>query len=85
MYFETDLKVVTNSIYKGDGISDFMAIIHDCKHLLMTDLANSNMKFIRRQVNSVVHNLAREALHNASFQFHNIPHCIHTLINNEKL
>lgn len=62
-----------------------MAIIHDCKHLLMTNLTNSNMKFIRRQANTVAHSLAREALHNAIFQFHYIPHCIHTLINNEKL
>jgi len=84
--FETDSKVVAESIYKGDGVSDFMAIIHDCRHLLMTDLANSDVKFIRRQANSVAHNLAREALNHASFHYHlNIPHCIHNLINNEKL
>ena len=51
MDFETDSKVVVDSIYKGDGVSDFMAIIHDCRHLLMTDLANSDVKFIRRQAN----------------------------------
>jgi len=52
----------------------------------MTDLANSDLKFIRRQANSVAHNLAREALNHASFYYHlNILHCIHTLINNEKL
>jgi len=28
MDFETNSKVVANSIYKGDGVSDFMAIIH---------------------------------------------------------
>jgi len=45
-------------------------------HLLMTDLANSDVSFIRRQANSVAHSLAREALSNASFQLHlNIPHC----------
>jgi len=82
--FETDSKVVATSIYKGHGVFAFMAIIHDCRHLLMTDLANSNLKFIRRQTNCVAHSLAREELHNASFQFHfNIPRCIHTLINNE--
>jgi len=85
MDFETDSKVVADSIYKGDCVSDFMAIIHICRHLLMTDLVNSNVKFIRRQIN-VAHSLARKALHHASFQFHlNIPYCIHTLINNEKL
>jgi len=86
MDFETDSKVVVDSIYKGDGVYDFMAIIHDCRHLLMTDSLNSDMKFVRRQTNNVAHSLARKALHHASFQFHlNIPHCIHTLINNEKL
>ena len=86
MDFETDSKVVAESIYKRDGVSNFMAIIHDCRHLLMTDLANSDAKFIRRQVNNVAHNLAREALNHASFHYHlNIPHCIHTLINNENL
>jgi len=86
MDFETDSKVVAESIYKGEGVSDFMAIIHKCRHLLMTDLANSDVRFIRRQANSVAHSLARETLNYASFQYHlNIPHCIHTLINNEKL
>ena len=83
MDFETDSKIVTDSIYKRDGVSDFMAIIHDCRHLLMTDLANSDVKFIRRQNNNFAHSLAKEALHHASFQLHlNIPHCIHILINN---
>ena len=86
MDFETDSKVVAESIYKGDGVSVFMAIIHDCRHLLMTELMNSDVKFVRRQANSVAHNLPREALNHASFLYHlNIPHCIHTLINNKKL
>jgi len=84
--FETDSKIVADSIYKGDGVSDFMAIIHDCRHLLMTDLANSDVSFIKRQANGVALSLAREALSHASFQLLlNIPHCISTLINNEKL
>jgi len=62
MDFETDSKVVVDSIYKGDGVSDFMAIIHDCRHLLMTNLANSDVKFIRRQTNNVAHSLAMEML-----------------------
>lgn len=86
MDFETNSKVVAESIYKGDGVSDFMAIIHNCRHLLITDLVNFDVKFVRIQANSVAHNLAKEALNHVSFQYHlNIPHCIHTLINNEKL
>ena len=86
MDFETDSKVVTYSIYGKGDVSDFMAIINDCKHLLGTDLTNSDVKFIRRQANGVAHSLAKEAPYNASFHiYHNIPHCISTLINNEKL
>ena len=86
MDFETDSKVVTDSIYKGYGVSDFMAIIHDCIHLLTTGLTSSNIKLIKRQANNVALTLAKEALHHASFQLHlNIPHCFHTLLNNEKL
>jgi hypothetical protein len=81
-----DSKVVADSIYKGDDVSDFMALIPYCRHLLMTDLANSDVKFIMKQVNSVAHSLAREALNHVSFQVHhNIPHFITALINNEKL
>lgn len=84
--FETDSKIVADSIYKGDGVSNFMAIIHDCRHLLMIDLANSDVSFIKRQANSVAHSLDSEALSHASFQLHlNIPYCITSLINNEKL
>ncbi|XP_024634702.1 uncharacterized protein [Medicago truncatula] len=86
MDFETDSKVVADSIYGKEGVSDFMAIINDCRHLLSTDLVNSDVKFIRRQVNGVAHSLAKEALHHASLHIHlNIPHCISSLINNEKL
>jgi len=34
MNFETDSKVVADSIYGKDDVSDFMAIINDCRHLL---------------------------------------------------
>ena len=86
MDFLTDSKVAADSIYGKEGISDFMAIINDCRHLLYTDLVNSDVKFIRRQVNGVAHSLVKEALHHTSLHIHlNIPHCISTLINNEKL
>jgi len=62
-----DSKVVADSIYKGDDVSDFMAIIPDCRHLLLNDISNSDVKFIRRQANCVSHSLAREALNHVSF------------------
>jgi len=88
---------VTDSIYGRDGVSDFMAISNDCRHLLAidlancrhvlaTDLANSDVKFIKGQTNGIAHSLAREASHHASLEIKlNIPHYITTLINNEKL
>ena len=57
MDFETDSKVVADSIYGNEGVSDFMTIINDCRHLLSTDLVNSDVKFIRRQANGVAHSL----------------------------
>jgi hypothetical protein len=87
MDFETDSKVVADSIYNNtDGVSDFIAIIKDCKYILMTDLANSDVKFIRRQANGVAHSLAKAAPSHANLHInHNIPFCIDSLINNEKL
>jgi len=57
MDFEADPKVVADSIYGKDNVSDYMAIINDCRHLFGTDLTNSDVKFIRRQVNGVVHSI----------------------------
>jgi len=54
MDFETHSKVVVYSIYRGsDGVSDFMAIIKDSRHLLIICLTNSGVKFIQRQINGV--------------------------------
>lgn len=50
---------MVNSInYSSDGVSDYMAVIKDCRHLLLTDLLNFDVKFIRTQVNGVAYNLA---------------------------
>lgn len=66
------------------GVSDYSAIINDCRRLLVSDLANSNVKFIRSQGNKVVLSLAREAPHHASFRiFIKITSCISTLMMNE--
>jgi len=66
------------------GVSDYNAIINDYRRLLVSDLANSNIKFIRSQGNKVVHSLAREAPHHSSFRiFIKITSCISTLMMNE--
>lgn len=87
MDFEIDSKVATDSIYSSsDGVSDFIAIINDCRHFLDTDLSNSDVKFIRRQANGVSHSIAKDAPWHASFQLYlNMPSCISTLFNKEKL
>jgi hypothetical protein len=63
MDFETDSKIVADNIYGKDGVSDFMATINDCRHLLSTDLVNSDVSFIRRQANDDAHSLVKEALY----------------------
>jgi len=79
MDFETDSKIVADSIYGKDSVSDFMAIINDCRHMLGTDLVNSNVSFIRRQANGAAHSLAKEALHNANSMFILTPHIVFLL------
>jgi len=68
MDYEVDSKKVVDSICGGkDRVSDFGAIISDCGRLLGVELANSIMKFIRRQTNGVAHYFAREVPLFASF------------------
>ena len=84
MDFETNSKVVADSIYGKVDVSDFMTI--DYRQLLGFELTNSDVKFIMRQANDVADSLAKEAPRNASIHiYHNTPHCISTLINNKKL
>lgn len=73
--FETDSKLVTDSIYNNNyGVSDSITILKDCRHLLMIDLENSDIKFIRRQANGVAHSLAMVVSSHASLHIHhNIP------------
>jgi hypothetical protein len=48
MDFEMDSKTVVDSVYGGsNGVSNYMAIINDCRHMLAIDLKNSDLKFIR--------------------------------------
>jgi len=85
MDFEMDSKTVVDSVYGGsNGVSNYMAIINDCRHMLATDLANSDLKFIQRQTNGAAHSLAKEALFNPSFHiYYNIPSCISDFLFNE--
>lgn len=85
MDFETDSKTIVDSIYDNkQGISDFHAIINECRYLLSSDLVTSDVRFIWRQVNEVAHILARDAPYHASFHTYiRIPSCISTIIMNE--
>ena len=83
--FELDSKTVVDSLYGSKyGVSNFSAVIQDCRHLLASDLATSNVRFIRRQINEVAHNFARVASCHASFHIYiRIPSCISTIIMKE--
>jgi len=83
--FELDSKTVVDSLYDNkSGVSNFSAIINDCRRLLAFDLVTFDVRFIRRQTNEVAHNFARVALRHASFHIHiRIPSSISTIIMNE--
>lgn len=66
--------------------SAFCAITEDCKYFFSPFFTNSNVEFIRRQVNEVVHNLVRVAMSLVSLHiFTDIPTSIQNLIVNEML
>ena len=76
MDFEVDSKTVVDNIY-GERVG---VIIRNCIHLLGSDLANSDVKFIMRQANKVAHNLAKTAPLKASFRFILIYHLVLNLL-----
>jgi ribonuclease HI len=82
--FESDSQVLVEAIRtKRRGNSEFFSIANDII-LVMLSCENFEVKFIRRQVNSVAHTLARAANSWTSFhRFEIIPSCIETLITNE--
>ena len=60
--FELDSKTVVDSFYGSkSGISNFSAVINDCRRLLASDLVTSDVRFIQRQANEVAHSFARVA------------------------
>ncbi|CAJ2666249.1 unnamed protein product [Trifolium pratense] len=82
--FESDSQVLVDAIRtKRRGNSEFLSIVNEII-LVMLSCVNFEVKFIRRQVNSVAHNLARAANSWTSFhRFEIIPSCIELLIINE--
>jgi len=82
-----DAKLVVDYFNKGsNNVSEFGAILEECKRCRNVYFENSTVEFNRRQVNEVAHTLARKALFLASPQvFNDVSLCILTLINNEKL
>ncbi|GAU20010.1 hypothetical protein TSUD_273450 [Trifolium subterraneum] len=82
--FESDSKVLVEAIHmKRRGNSEFLSIVHDIISF-MSSFLNFEVKFIRRQANSVAHTLARAASSWSSFhRFENIPLYIEHLVVNE--
>ncbi|GAU23341.1 hypothetical protein TSUD_237950 [Trifolium subterraneum] len=82
--FESDSKVLVEAIHmKRRGNSEFLSIVHDIISF-MSSFLNFEVKFVRRQANSVAHTLARAANSWSSFhRFENIPLCIEHLVVNE--
>lgn len=63
--FETDCKLLVESIYsKQNGSSEFHMLVDKCK-LLLNLISNSMVSFVRRQANIVGHNLAKAFKFNA--------------------
>ena len=85
MDFELNSKTVVDSLYDSkNGVSNFSAVINDCRRLLASDLVTSDVRFIWRQANEVAHSFARVALRHASFHIHiRIPSCSSIIIMNK--
>jgi ribonuclease HI len=82
--FESDAQVVTDAVHATNvGISMFSTIISSIKDLLLLN-PNFEVKFVKRQANSVAHKLARAANSWASrCVFYSIPPCIEDQLINE--
>ncbi|GAU24179.1 hypothetical protein TSUD_84140 [Trifolium subterraneum] len=82
--FESDAKVLVDAIHmKRRGNSEFLSIVHDIISF-MSSFQNFEIKFVRKQANSVAHTFARAANSWSSFhRFENIPLCIEHLVINE--
>jgi hypothetical protein len=87
MDFELDTKKVVEYFNKGSNdITEFGAIVEECRRICNLHFENSRVEFTRRQANEVAHTLAREDTFLASPHTFNVALlCIATLIINEKL
>jgi len=83
--FKHDSKTVVDSFYGSKSVvSNFSTLINDCRRLLVSDLATSDVRFIQRQANEVARSFSRVASRHASFHVHiRISSCIATIIMNE--
>jgi len=85
--FEVDSKRVADYFNRSNrDITEFGNIM-DCNiHYCHSNLENSHVEFIRRQANSVAHELAKASTSLTNFHiFNDVPTCIHDLIFNEML
>ncbi|GAU50366.1 hypothetical protein TSUD_284640 [Trifolium subterraneum] len=82
--FESDSKVLIEAIHmKRRGNFELVSTVHDILSF-MSSFLNFEVKFVRRQANSVAHTLARAANSWSNFhRFENIPLCIEHLVVNE--
>jgi ribonuclease HI len=82
--FESDSNTLVHAIINNNvGNSEFSTIVSSIKNNLSL-LTNFEVKFVRRQANSVAHSLARASVSWASHRFFNvIPRCIASLVINE--
>ncbi|XP_039691241.1 uncharacterized protein [Medicago truncatula] len=78
--FELDAKKVVDYFNKGgNDISEFGAIMDECRKNCNDCFENSKVEFSRRQANVVAHTLAREVISLASPHiFDDVPLCIST-------
>jgi len=61
--FEGDSKVKKDAFsYRREYISEFRNIVSASRSLFTSKFSNSRVEFIRRQTNTVAHNLARDAI-----------------------
>jgi len=68
MDFEVDSKTVVNGIYgKKRNVLDFSVIINECRCILVTNLVNYHVKFVRRKTNKEANSHARVASSLVSF------------------
>jgi ribonuclease HI len=84
--FESDSKVVVDAIHSRNvGVSEFCSIISSIQSLLLL-YPNFEVKFVKRQANSVAHTLARAAYSKTSRYIYDlVPPGIHNILINEML